>query len=112
MKTIFIAALSFMLCSCMDDPAEKYIGTWSNTYVGNGADIEIVVSKDGGNLFVVQQWASSHALYKRASAKVVDGYLVISPGFGFTKATYSSQNDELVPLEGPLSNVPAYRKVH
>lgn len=111
MRMLFVVLCAIALWACSPDPADKYIGTWSNTYLGGQANIEIVVSNDGGNLFVEQRIASTHTVLERTSAKVVDGYLTAPPGFSFTKATYSQQQDALIWVEGPLNNVPPFKRV-
>ena len=111
MRLTLTAICSTALLACAPDPAEKYVGTWSNTYLGGQANVEVVVSNDGGNLFVEQRTASTHAVVARTSAKVVDGYLTAPPDFSFTKATYSPQQDALIWVEGPLNNVPPFKRV-
>lgn len=112
MKLTLVALCTTALLACAPDPAEKYVGTWSNTYLGGQANVEIVVSNDGGNLYVEERVASTHVVLERTSAKVVDGYLTAPQGFSFTKATYSPQQDTLIWVEGPLNNVPPFKRVH
>ncbi len=110
MKFIAFIFCSLLMCSCVEDHTQKYVGTWSNTYLGGGADIEIVVRNDGGNLYVEQRLASSHSVIARATAKVENGYLVVGPSLIFTKATYSKDENALIFLEGPMNGLAPFKK--
>lgn len=66
-----ILILTAFLASCKSD-VDYFIGTWSIDYKGNGADIALVVVKDGDGL-LVKEMLESKGIMLGSYLATVDG---------------------------------------
>ena len=101
----FLVSLALSACS---KPVEKFIGSWSNEWMGG--KLMLNISRDGDNFIVKEILPESGAAFAVNSARYESGYLIVNDNRALGKISYIASDDSIQPLDTVIPR-PAYRRI-
>lgn len=105
-----LLAFSIGCLSACQPPNEKFVGTWTNTWVGNGADVDFEITKDDGGLLVKDIIHSNGYVLRKYLAKVDGTHIVFQEPTVYGTLVLSADGQTLASV-GTGSPIPDFKKV-
>ena len=100
----------FVLAACQPSQ-DRFVGTWSNTWAGKGADSMLVITSNGNGLIVKNVLASSGRIIEVHSGTVEGSLISIPSSSYFPKLLLSPDERSLSVIDSPVGVMAAFRKI-